>query len=127
MLISKFILILATLSKIGTALNNGLGLTPPMGYSSWNDCASEVTEERIKNVTRALISTGLAAKGFVHVNVDEGWLLGRNTTTGEMIEDRKIARQNKDFKKADEIRDKLKKMNISIDDTTEGTKWIVND
>ena len=89
MLMSKFILILATLSKIGTALNNGLGLTPPMGYSSWNDCASEVTEERIKNVTRALISTGLAAKGFVHVNVDEGWLLGRNTTTGEMIEDRK--------------------------------------
>ena len=45
----------------------------------------------------------------------------------KMIEDRKIARQNKDFKKADEIRDKLKKMNISIDDTTEGTKWIVND
>ena len=27
----------------------------------------------------------------------------------KMIEDRQIARQNKDFKKADEIRDKLKK------------------
>ena len=37
--------------------------TPPMGYSSWNDCASEITEERIKNVTTALINTGLAAKG----------------------------------------------------------------
>lgn len=36
-----------------------------------------------------MISTGLAAKGFVHVNVDEGWLLGRNETTGEIIEDRK--------------------------------------
>ena len=45
----------------------------------------------------------------------------------KMIEDRQIARQNKDFKKADEIRDKLKKMNILIDDTTEGTKWILND
>ena len=45
----------------------------------------------------------------------------------KMIEDRKIARQNKDFKKAYEIRNKLKKMNISVDDTTEGTKWIVND
>ena len=59
-----------------------------MGYSSWNDCASEVTEERIKNVTRHFIETGLAAKGYVHMNVDEGWLLARNATTGELIEDR---------------------------------------
>ena len=41
----------------------GQGLTPPMGYSSWNDCASEITAARIKNITTALISTGLAAKG----------------------------------------------------------------
>jgi len=34
-----------------------------MGYSSWNDCASEITEARVKNITAALISTGLAAKG----------------------------------------------------------------
>ena len=91
MLISDARLFVVTLilamSSMTFALNNGLGLTPPMGYSSWNDCASEVTEERIKNVTRALISTGLAAKGYVHVNVDEGWLLGRNETTGEIIED----------------------------------------
>ena len=70
------------------AVDNGLGLTPPLGYSSWNDCASQVTEERIKNVTKHLIETGLAAKGYVHVNVDEGWLKGRNETTGEIIEDR---------------------------------------
>ena len=24
-----------------------------MGYSSWNDCASEITEARVKNITRA--------------------------------------------------------------------------
>ena len=62
------------------ALQNGLGLTPPMGYSSWNDCASEITEARVKNITRAMISTGLAAKGFVHINVDEGWLKGAPRT-----------------------------------------------
>jgi len=69
------------------ALPNGLGLTPPMGYSSWNDCASEITEARIKNVTRALIDSGLAAKGYIHVNVDEGWLKGRDNATGAMISD----------------------------------------
>ena len=45
-----------------TALDNGEGLTPPMGYSSWNDCASNVTEARIKQTALALIKTGLAAK-----------------------------------------------------------------
>ena len=69
------------------ALQNGLGLTPPMGYSSWNDCASEITEARVKNITLAMISTGLAAKGFVHINVDEGWLKGRSPN-GSIFEDR---------------------------------------
>ena len=84
-------LLLAVWSTFGVvfALNNGMGRTPAMGYSSWNDCASEVTEERIKNVTRHLIESGLAAKGFVHINVDEGWLLGRDNATGEIVEDRK--------------------------------------
>ena len=45
----------------------------------------------------------------------------------KMINDRQIARQTKDFKKADEIRENLKKMNILIDDTSEGTKWFFND
>ena len=45
----------------------------------------------------------------------------------KMIEDREIARQNKNFKKADEIRDKLKKMNVLIDDTNKGAKWSIND
>ena len=57
-----------------------------MGYSSWNDCASEVTEVRIKRVTKALIDTGLAAKGFVHVNIDEGWLSARDPS-GALVED----------------------------------------
>lgn len=58
-----------------------------MGYSSWNDCASQITEERIKNVTRTMISSGLAAKGYIHINVDEGWLKGRHPN-GSMYEDR---------------------------------------
>ena len=62
------------------ALQGGNGLRPPMGYCSWDDCASEVTEQRIKNVTRALISSGLAAKGYTYVNVDEGWLAARDAS-----------------------------------------------
>jgi cysteinyl-tRNA synthetase len=42
-----------------------------------------------------------------------------------LIQDRKDARIAKDFKKADEIRDQLKEMNIEIEDRPEGTVWKV--
>ena len=68
-----------------------------MGYSSWNDCSSFRdngrngwcwdAEAHIRNVTTYLISSGLAKLGYEYVNVDEGWLKGRNATTGQMYED----------------------------------------
>ena len=41
----------------------------------------------------------------------------------ELIEKRTAARKNKDFKTADEIRDKLKEMGIILEDTPQGVKW----
>lgn len=41
----------------------------------------------------------------------------------DMIEQRNIARKAKDFKTADEIRDKLKAMGIILEDTSRGVKW----
>jgi len=40
-----------------------------------------------------------------------------------LIEERKLAREAKDWSKSDSIRDKLKAMGIEIQDTPKGTKW----
>ena len=40
-----------------------------------------------------------------------------------LIEEMKAARKNKDFKRADEIRDSLLEMGIVLEDTREGVKW----
>ena len=40
-----------------------------------------------------------------------------------LIEERTNARKNKDFKRADEIRDQLKAMGIILEDTPQGVKW----
>lgn len=41
----------------------------------------------------------------------------------QLIEERETARKNKDWKTADEIRDKLNQMGIIIEDTAEGVRW----
>ena len=41
----------------------------------------------------------------------------------ELIKERNEARKNKDFARADEIRDELKNMGIEIEDTRSGTTW----
>jgi hypothetical protein len=72
----------------GLALDNGLAWTPPMGWSSWYaaPAGSQVTSAFMRNQTTALVHRGLAAKGYVYVNVDEGWLKGRYAN-GTIYED----------------------------------------
>lgn len=41
----------------------------------------------------------------------------------KLIEERNIARKNRDFKRADEIRDQLLSMDIILEDTRQGTRW----
>lgn len=41
----------------------------------------------------------------------------------QMIEERDEARKNRDFARADEIRDKLTDMNIILEDTAQGVRW----
>lgn len=47
----------------------------------------------------------------------------RDKEVEKLIAEREKARKNKDFKKADQIRDKLKTMGIIIEDTPYGTRW----
>ena len=41
----------------------------------------------------------------------------------KLIALRQQARRNKDFAKADKIRDQLKEMGIKLEDTPQGVKW----
>lgn len=50
---------------------------PVMGWNPWNAFQTEVDEQKIMQVAQRLVSSGLAAKGYRYVNIDDGWWLSR--------------------------------------------------
>ena len=58
----------------------------------------------------------LTASSLKHNDIDAAWIEQR-------IEDRRLARINKDFEQADQIRDELSAAGIRIEDSADGTTW----
>ena len=56
-------------------LDNGVGLTPAMGWNSWNRFRCEgLNEELILEVAQAMVASGLRDAGYVYVNIDDCWM-----------------------------------------------------
>jgi alpha-galactosidase len=65
--------VLALVLVFAFALDNGVGRTPPMGWNSWNHFGCNINENLIKQTADLIVSTGLAAKGYKYVNLDDCW------------------------------------------------------
>ena len=55
------------------SLDNGVGLTPPMGWNSWNKFGCAINEKLIMSTIDTLVSSGLAKAGYTYVNIDDCW------------------------------------------------------
>lgn len=60
-----------------------------MGWNSWNFFACNISETVIKETADALVSTGLAKLGYVHVNIDDCWSTPKRNAKGELVADPK--------------------------------------
>jgi alpha-galactosidase len=83
------LLVVLSLISFIACLDNGLGLTPPMGFNTWNHFNCNIDEEIIKNAAQALIKSGLAEKGYNYINLDDCWQIDRDSNTHKIIEDKK--------------------------------------
>ena len=68
------------------ALDNGLALTPPMGWNSWNKFGCNVDENLIKETADAMVSTGMKDAGYLYVVIDDCWQIDRDDQ-GNIIAD----------------------------------------
>lgn len=64
--------------------NNGVALTPPMGWSSWNLFRHRINEDIIKSIGDAMDKSGLKDAGYVYVNIDDCWQASERDEKGRL-------------------------------------------
>jgi hypothetical protein len=67
-----------------SAYTAGRAATPPMGWSSWNAFGTNIDEAKILGSAQRLVDSGLAAKGYRYVNIDDGWAQRRHMPDGRL-------------------------------------------
>lgn len=60
---------------------NRICLTPLLGWTSWNACTMNVTDELVRRNASALVEKGLAARGYSYINIDSCWQGARDPVT----------------------------------------------
>jgi alpha-galactosidase len=65
---------------------NGLALTPPMGWNSWNHFACNVSASLIEREADAMVASGMKAAGYRYIIIDDCWQVGRDAN-GNIVAD----------------------------------------
>jgi alpha-galactosidase len=69
--------------------NDALALTPPMGWNSWNVWGPAVDAEKVLQAAEWLDRSGLAARGFQYVVIDDAWS-GKRGPDGQIAPNEKF-------------------------------------
>jgi alpha-galactosidase len=65
-----------------------LAPTPPMGWNSWNKFGCNVSEQLIREMADAMVSSGMKSAGYQYVNIDDCWQVSRDSQ-GTIVADPK--------------------------------------
>ena len=66
-------LVAETTQEVVNKAPNGLALTPPMGWNSWNKFACNVNEQTVRDTADAMVSSGMRDAGYQYVVIDDCW------------------------------------------------------
>ena len=75
--IMKLLVVIFSVVSI-KSINNGLGLTPQMGWNTWNKFACNINEQLIKDSIDQFIASGLVDAGYKYINLDDCWQKSRS-------------------------------------------------
>ena len=65
----------------------GLALTPPMGFNTWNTFQANIDEMLIKETAEAMIKNGMRDAGYVYIVIDDCWESKERDAKGNIVAD----------------------------------------
>ncbi|WP_027388742.1 NPCBM/NEW2 domain-containing protein [Chryseobacterium gregarium] len=78
-----------TSKKLKINCGDRIALTPTMGWNSWNCFGLEVSADKVKRATNALVKSGLADHGWSYINIDDSWQYNRDSKDQAKMRDEK--------------------------------------
>ena len=63
-----------------------IGLTPALGWNSWNCFAGAVTAEKVKAAADAMVKSGLVNHGWTYINIDDYWEVKPSATNDPTLQ-----------------------------------------
>src|SRR5882724_366383 len=65
----------------------GLALTPPMGWYSWNTFQTNISEKMVMETADAMVSSGMKDAGYTYLVLDDGWMAKERDSLGNLVPD----------------------------------------
>ena len=75
--------------KFTIVIGNTIGLTPALGWNSWNAFGLTVNDQKVR-VAAKTMTDKLSAHGWAYVNMDDGWEAENRLATGEIVPNSKF-------------------------------------
>jgi alpha-galactosidase len=67
------------------AVDNGLAITPQMGWDNWNAFGCDVSETLLLQTAELIVDYGLKDLGYHYVILDDCWSVGRNASNNNSL------------------------------------------
>lgn len=90
MIIKKAVVIAMALSLSGIVSAkkfDGIAMTPPMGWNTWNTFNCNINEKLVRETAEAMISSGMRDAGYVYIVLDDCWLTKERNAEGNLVGD----------------------------------------
>ncbi len=83
-----FLFVLLYSVSISAQKFQGLALTPPMGWNSWNTFATNINEKLVVEIADNMVKSGMKDAGYTYIVLDDGWMaMQRDSVTGNLVPD----------------------------------------
>lgn len=82
------IFLIGTVQNLSAQKFEGLAMTPPMGWNSWNTFATNISDKLVMGIADDMVNSGMKDAGYTYIVLDDGWMAKeRDPETGNLVPD----------------------------------------